>query len=100
MPNAPRRLDGHQLRPLPIRLKEAQVGVVAEGGVYYASIPHPDAAVLPDRRELEQLAIAAERSRRAAFDEAKQALLSGRHTEATLRLLRWFATREWRQQSI
>jgi hypothetical protein len=41
MPNASRRLDGHQLRPLPILPKEAQVGVVAEGGVYYASIPHP-----------------------------------------------------------
>jgi inorganic triphosphatase YgiF len=68
--------------------------------VFVAHLLRTVTAVLPDRRELEQLAIAAERSRRAAFDEAKQALLSGRHTEATLRLLRWLAAREWRHQSI
>jgi triphosphatase len=68
--------------------------------VFIAHLLQPVSAALPDRRELEQLAIAAKRSRCAAFDDAKQALLSKRHTEATLRLFQWIAARGWRQQSI
>jgi triphosphatase len=49
---------------------------------------------LPSRSELEHLVRAADRCRRAAFDDAKQAILSERYTSAMLRLLRWFAARD------
>lgn len=55
---------------------------------------------LTSRRELEHLAGAAERCRRTAFDDAKQAILSKRYTGMMLRLLRWFTARDWRDQPI
>ena len=38
--------------------------------------------------------------RHAAFDDAKQAILSKRHTKSTLRLFRWFEARRWREQPL
>jgi CHAD domain-containing protein len=55
---------------------------------------------LTSRRELEHLARAAERCRRTALDDAKQAILSKRYTGMMLRLLRWFTARDWRNQPI
>ena len=55
---------------------------------------------LPGRRELEHLAGVAERYRRTAFNDAKQAILSNRYTSMMLRLLRWFTARDWRDQPI
>jgi CHAD domain-containing protein len=55
---------------------------------------------LPNQDEMKHLVSAAERSRQAASDDAKRAILSQRHTEAMLPLLRWFAARAWRDQPI
>jgi CHAD domain-containing protein len=48
----------------------------------------------------EQLIGATERRRRAALDDAKQAIISERYVRSMLRLLRWFAAHEWREQQI
>jgi inorganic triphosphatase YgiF len=55
---------------------------------------------LSNRPELQQLVSAANRCNRAALDDAKQAILSERYTDAMLRLLRWFAVPGWRDQPI
>jgi len=63
-----------------------------------SSVPSQRCAATPRRDEAPR-----QRSRavpRAAFDDTKQAILSQRHTEAILRLLRWFAARAWRDQPI
>jgi triphosphatase len=68
--------------------------------IFTVELLRPVSDALPSRHEMKHLVSAAERSRRAAFDDAKQAILSQRHTEAMLQLLRWFAARAWRDQPI
>jgi CHAD domain-containing protein len=41
-----------------------------------------------------------EHRRHAAFDDAKEAILSKRYTKSTLCLLRWFEARGWREQPV
>ena len=76
------------------------LGPARNWDIFVGDLVRPVSDALPDRRELEQLVSAAERLRQAAFDDAKQAILSERHTESTLRLMRWFAVRGWRDQPI
>jgi CHAD domain-containing protein len=60
----------------------------------------PVSGALSASRELEYLVRAVERRRHVVFDDAKQAILSERYTESTLRLLRWFEVRGWREQPV
>src|SRR5262249_52761223 len=60
----------------------------------------PVGDALSARRELQYLITAVEHRRHAAFDDAKQAILSERYTKSTLRLLRWFEVRGWREQPV
>jgi triphosphatase len=76
------------------------LGPARNWDIFIAHLVRPVSDALPDHRELEQLVSAAELLRRAAFDDAKQAILSERHTESTLQLMRWFAVRGWRDQPI
>jgi inorganic triphosphatase YgiF len=65
-----------------------------------ACLIRPVAHVLQAGLDFERLFDETERRRRAALDQAKQAIDSERYTESMLRLLRWFATRGWRDQQI
>jgi triphosphatase len=49
---------------------------------------------------LARLANAARRERRSAYDEAREAILSPRYTQALMRLSRWFEARGWRDQPV
>jgi triphosphatase len=68
--------------------------------IFVACLVRPVADALPAGPGFEGLLGTAERQRRAALDQAKQAILSKRYTESILRLLRWFAARGWRDQQI
>jgi hypothetical protein len=68
--------------------------------VFLGDLVRPASDAVPDHRELEQLASAAELMRKAAFYDAKQAFLSERNTETMLRLMRWFSVRGWRDRPI
>jgi CHAD domain-containing protein len=65
-----------------------------------ACLIRPVAHVLQAGLDFERLFDETERRRRAALDQAKQAIDSERYTESMLRLLRWFSTRGWRDQQI
>ena len=95
LPPAHHRWTSEELRWLTHALAPAR-----NWDIFTADLLRPVNDALPDRHEMKHLVSAAERSRRAAFDDAKQAILSQRHTEAMLRLLRWFAARAWRDQQI
>jgi inorganic triphosphatase YgiF len=68
--------------------------------IFVASLVRPVTQALPAGPAFELLIDATERRRRAVLDEAKQAILSERYTKSMLRLLRWFAAHEWRDQQI
>jgi triphosphatase len=95
LPPAHHRWTAEELRWLTHALAPAR-----NWDIFTADLLRPVNDALPDRHEMKHLVSAAERSRRAAFDDAKQAILSQRHTEAMLRLSRWFAARAWRDQPI
>lgn len=76
------------------------LGSARNWDVFLTDLVRPVSDALPDHRELDQLVSAAELVREAAFDNAKQAFLSERNTEAMLRLMRWFKIRGWRDQPI
>jgi triphosphatase len=77
-----------------------RLGPARNWDIFVTSLLHSVDEALPYCRELRQLTSAAEQCRRTAFDEAKQAILSKRYTESTLRLLQWFTARAWRDQPI
>jgi len=68
--------------------------------VFAASLVRPVTQALSAGLDFERLIDATERRRGAVFAQAKQAILSERYTESTLRLLRWFVIRGWRDQQI
>ncbi len=53
---------------------------------------------LPEDADLKQLAEAAKRRRRAAYDIAKEAIGSRRYAVSILQLARWFEVSGWREQ--
>jgi inorganic triphosphatase YgiF len=65
------------------------LGVVRNWDIFVACMVRPVADALPAGPGFEGLLGTAERHRRAALDQAKQAILSKRYTESILRLLRW-----------
>jgi triphosphatase len=68
--------------------------------IFVVDLLRPVRDALPDRCDLDLFDGVAERCRRAALDNAKHAIRSKQHTASMLRLLRWFALRGWRDQSI
>jgi inorganic triphosphatase YgiF len=76
------------------------LGPVRNWDIFVDSLLRPVAKILPVRTDLERLIGASERLRHTALDDAKQAIVSERYTRSMLRLLRWFAAREWRDQQI
>jgi inorganic triphosphatase YgiF len=82
------------------RLAKA-LGPARNWDVFATNLLKPVERALPLERDLEQLAEAAEQRRRAAYDDAKQAILSQQqHTAGILKLARWFEARGWRDQLI
>jgi len=53
---------------------------------------------LPQDADLKRLGEVAERQRQAAYEGAREAILSRRYTSSLLRLLLWLETRGWRDQ--
>jgi CHAD domain-containing protein len=53
---------------------------------------------LPKDADLKRLGEVAERQRQAAYEGAREAILSRRYTSSLLRLLLWLETRGWRDQ--
>ena len=68
--------------------------------IFVGDLLHTVSEALPDHHELEHALRVADRCKRAAFDDVKEAILSRRHTEVALRLLQWFAARGWRDQAV
>jgi inorganic triphosphatase YgiF len=68
--------------------------------IFAACLVRPVTQALSAGPDFERLIEATERRRRVALDGTKQVIMSERYTESMLRLLRWFATRGWRDQQI
>jgi triphosphatase len=69
------------------------LGPARNWDVFVANLLRPVADTFRARQDLECLFAAAERCRREASENAKQAIFSQRYTESMLRLSRWFAAR-------
>jgi triphosphatase len=81
------------------RLAKA-LGPARNWDVFATNLLEPVECALPLERDLKQLAEAAEQRRRAAYDDAKQAILTQQHTAGVLKLARWFEARGWRDQLV
>lgn len=73
------------------------LGDIRNVDVFSSALLRPARAALTHASELEPLAQAVAKRRRAAHKEVVKAISSTRYTEATLALLRWFDGQEWRQ---
>jgi inorganic triphosphatase YgiF len=76
------------------------LGPVRNWDIFAACLVRPVTQALPAGLEFGRLIDATEPRRRAALDQAKQAIMSERYTESMLRLLLWFAAHGWRDQQI
>jgi triphosphatase len=76
------------------------LGPVRNWDIFPACLVRPVTQALTAGLEFGRLIDATEHQRRAALDQAKQAIMSERYTESMLRLLRWFVTHGWRDQQI
>jgi CHAD domain-containing protein len=76
------------------------LGPARNWDVFSANLLAPVQRALPLERDLKHLAEAAERERRAAYDDAKQAILTQQHTAGVLKLAQWFEARGWRDQPV
>jgi inorganic triphosphatase YgiF len=77
------------------------LGPVRNWDIFATSLVRPVSDALSAASpELEYLVRIEEQHRHAAFDDAKQAILSERFTKSTLCLLRWFEARGWREQPV
>jgi triphosphatase len=76
------------------------LGPVRNWDTFATGLLRPVTRALSVDPGFEQLIGATERRRRAALDDAKQAIISERYVRSMLRLLRWFAAHEWREQQI
>jgi inorganic triphosphatase YgiF len=74
------------------------LGPARNWDVFATNLLEPVERALPRERDLKQLAEAAERGRRAAYDDAKRVILTREHTAEVLKLARWFEARGWRDQ--
>jgi triphosphatase len=76
------------------------LGPARNWDIFAASLLRPVSDALSADQKLEHFISAVERRRHAAFDNAKQEILSQRYTKSTLRLFRWFEARGWREQPL
>ena len=76
------------------------LGPARNWDMFAVNLLEPVERARPLERDLKHLAEAAEQRRRAAYDDAKQAILFQQHTRAMLTLARWFEAREWRAQPV
>src|SRR5437588_113897 len=66
--------------------------------VFAAELVPPARTGLPDEPGWDDLAVALDRRRVAAYDQINQTILSQRYTASMLRLLRWFEGSGWRRR--
>jgi inorganic triphosphatase YgiF len=95
LPGDQYRWVGEELRWLARALGPARNWDVLTDGIL---APVTSAFLGPEDRDA--LSRAAERERRRAHQEAQAAIRSARYTTALLKLLRWFAARDWRDQPV
>jgi CHAD domain-containing protein len=79
------------------------LGPARNWDIFAANLLHPVERALPLEYGLiylAEVAEAAEQRCRAAYDDAKQAILSRQHTAAMLKLARWFEDCGWRDQPV
>jgi triphosphatase len=74
------------------------LGPARDWDVFIADLLAPVQSALLEDAHLGQLANAAKRHRRAAYNVAKEAIESRRYAASMLKLARWFETRGWREQ--
>jgi inorganic triphosphatase YgiF len=74
------------------------LGPARNWDVFTADLLAPVQSALPQDANLAQLADAASRRRRMAYDSAKEAIGSRPYAESVLKLARWFETKAWREQ--
>ncbi|HEV7997215.1 MAG TPA: CHAD domain-containing protein [Stellaceae bacterium] len=91
LPAEERRAVADQLAGLA-----APLGPARNLDVFSAELLGPLRCERPDEPGWDELSAAAERARGGAHDRVAEEILSPRHTEAVLRLLRWFDTSGWR----
>jgi inorganic triphosphatase YgiF len=73
------------------------LGTARNWDVFAANL-QPVVQALPVESELPRLAQVAEQRRRAAYEQAEEAIQSRRYTATMLQLARWFEARSWRDQ--
>jgi triphosphatase len=76
------------------------LGPARNWDVFATSLLGPVRDALSASGQLEYLVEAVEGRRNAVSDDAKQAILSKRYAESTLRFFRWFEARRWREPPI
>ncbi len=76
------------------------LGPARNWDAFAASLLGPVRDALSASRELEYLVKAVEGRRHAAFDDAKKRSFLNDTPNLTLRLLRWFEARRWREQPL
>jgi inorganic triphosphatase YgiF len=74
------------------------LGPARNWDVFAANMLQPVTQALPVEAELQRLAQLAEQRRRAAYEQAVEAIRSQRYTATMLQLARWFEARSWRDQ--
>jgi triphosphatase len=74
------------------------LGPARDWDVFMADLLAPVQSALPEDAHLRQLANAAKRHRREAYNVAKEAIESRRYAASMLKLARWFESRGWREQ--
>lgn len=78
----------------------APLGPARNLDVFAAELLGPLRCERPDEPGWDELSAAAERARADAHDRVEKEILSSGHTEAVLRLLRWFESSGWRAPHI
>jgi triphosphatase len=76
------------------------LGPARNWDVFSSSLLAPVRSVLPSEQELDELCDVSEQERRSAHERANAAFRSPEYTAALLKLLQWFASRSWRNQSV
>ena len=97
-----RMLPGEQYRWVSEELRwlARALGPARNWDVFIGSILAPVTSALLGPQERDALSRAAERERLRAHQEAEAAIRSTRYTTALMKLFRWFAARDWRDQPV
>lgn len=93
-------VEHHRWANDELRWLAGALGPARNWDVFVESLVRPVGTALPAEPDLTNLAMAAEQRRQAAYERAKEAIQSPRHTAAVLKLSRWFLVRGWRDQPL